>query len=163
MQTKKGFVIAPIGKDDSLERKRLDTIIENVLTPVLKDTYEITAAHQIKEPGVITSQIVETIFDSDLIIADLTNINGNVMYELAIAHLKEKKVIIIANKDTIPPFDVSHNRIIFYEDNIYGSFELQKNLRDTINKLNTGNVSAPKKETVEKYNLKYNKETELWY
>jgi hypothetical protein len=135
MSAKKCFVIAPIGEETSAERKRVETIIRDVLKPTLGDNYQVFAAHHIKKPGIITSQIVEMIFESDLVIADLTNVNGNVMYELAIAHLKEKQVLIIANKDTKLPFDISHNRVIFYEDNISGSFSLKKEIEEAIKRI----------------------------
>lgn len=135
MAQKKCFVIAPIGDDTSLERKKVDSIIKDILRPCLGKEFDVYAAHQITKPGIITSQIVEMIFDSDIIVCDLTGVNGNVMYELAIAHLKEKQVIIIAAKGTKLPFDISHQRVIFYDDNIYGTFSLKSDIENAISKI----------------------------
>jgi hypothetical protein len=135
MSAKICFVIAPIGEDSSPERKKVDSIIKDILQPTLGKEYEVKAAHQITKPGIITSQIVEMIFNSDLIVCDLTGVNGNVMYELAIAHLKEKQVLIIATKDTDLPFDISHQRVIFYDNNISGSFGLKREIEEAIIKI----------------------------
>lgn len=43
----------------------------------------------------ILKDIVQMIYNSDVIIADLTDLNSNVFYELGIAHTLNKKVIAI--------------------------------------------------------------------
>lgn len=144
MAQKKCFVIAPIGDDTSPERGKVNSIIKDILIPTLGKDYDVFAAHQITKPGIITSQIVEMIFNCDLIVCDLTGVNGNVMYELAIAHLKEKQVLIIAAKGTKLPFDISQQRTIFYDDNISGSFNLKADMEVAISKIkDEPNVENP--------------------
>ncbi len=69
-----------------------------------------------------------------LVIADLTDSNPNVFYELGIAHTLGKDVIMIAQHLTKVPFDVGHVRYINY---VYPSqverFEVA--LRDTISQV----------------------------
>ena len=47
--------------------------------------YEAVRADEIAEPGSITSQIMQRIFDDDLVVADLTDHNPNVFYELSVS------------------------------------------------------------------------------
>jgi hypothetical protein len=140
MNKKNCFVIAPLGEEHSGVRRKVETIIKDILQPALGEQYHVFSAHQIKESGLISMQIVETIFKADLIICDLTSVNGNVMYELAIAHLQNKPVIIIAERQTAVPFDINHQRIIFYDDNISGSFFLKKAIEEAIVKTPEGSL-----------------------
>ena len=55
--------------------------------------------------------IIEPIYKADVVIADLTGLNPNVMYELGIAHTFNKKTIIITKDDLSKlPFDLKQYR-----------------------------------------------------
>lgn len=66
-------------------------------------------------PGQITRQIIEELITSDLVIADLTDHNPNVFYELAIRHATRKPVVQITHTKDIIPFDVANQRTISYD------------------------------------------------
>jgi len=83
--------------------------------------YRTSRSDNISQPGRITSQIIERLLEDELVIADLTEKNPNVFYELAVRHAVGKPVILMgAIGDTIP-FDLAAQRVIFYNldpDNI---------------------------------------------
>ena len=60
----------------------------------------------------ITSQVIQHIVDDPLVIADLTGMNPNVFYELAIRHAIRKPLVQIVNKGEKIPFDVAGMRTI---------------------------------------------------
>ncbi|GAA1306351.1 hypothetical protein GCM10009610_18710 [Pseudonocardia xinjiangensis] len=67
------------------------------------------------QSGTITSQIIDGLLQSDLVIADLTDHNPNVFYELAIRHAVAKPFIqLIAEGQTLP-FDIQGLRTIFLD------------------------------------------------
>ena len=107
------FVIAPIGEPDSDTRKRSDQILQHVITPAVSQVgYEPIRADQIDKPGLITNQVIQHIVSDPLVVADLTEHNPNVFYELAIRHaLRLPLVQIISMGDPIP-FDVASARTI---------------------------------------------------
>lgn len=113
MAEKKCFVIAPIGDDDSDVRKRSDKLLKYVISPVVEEKdYEAVRADHIAEPGLITSQVIQHVAEDDLVVADLTERNPNVFYELAIRHaLKRPLVQMIAKGERIP-FDVAGMRTV---------------------------------------------------
>lgn len=66
----------------------------------------------------VIDKIASLIFDSAIVIADLTGWNANVLYELGIAHTTNKPCIIITQRktDLLVPFDVRHIKFIEYSD-----------------------------------------------
>lgn len=69
----------------------------------------------ILRPSVIVRDIWEDIKDSKALLADLTNRNPNVYYELGLAHALSKPVVLVANNIEDIPFDLRHLRIITYD------------------------------------------------
>lgn len=106
MGKKKCFVIGPIGEDGSDERKNADRLLEYIIRPSVPESYKVTRADEMTEPGIITQQIIDSIRNSDLIIADLHGVNPNVMYELSIAHVIKIPTILIYGEDDFRPFDI---------------------------------------------------------
>jgi len=109
------FVAAPIGAADSEQRKKSDQVLKHVLRKALEPEFKVERADHIDRPGVITVQVVQRIFDADLVIADLTDRNPNVYYELAIRHAARKPTIHIISRGQDIPFDVQDMRVVPYD------------------------------------------------
>jgi hypothetical protein len=110
------FVISPIGEEESETRKRSDQILKHIITgPVEQLGYEVIRADKISEPGIITHQILQHIVDDPLVIADLTDRNPNVFYELALRHAIRKPLVQLIRKGDQIPFDVAATRIIQFD------------------------------------------------
>jgi len=126
------FVIAPIGDERSSTRRRTDGLLDEVIRPVVGEDgigLDVTAAHELPKPGSITKQVVQHLLSAELVVADLTDLNPNVMYELAVRHAKGRPVVLIADRDTSLPFDITTERAIFYEESFHGLKELKPKLR----------------------------------
>lgn len=107
------FFIAPIGEEGSEIRLRSDQILEHIIKPAGEECgYDTIRADKISEPGIITSQIIQRLIDDDLVIADLTDRNPNVFYELAVRHTVKKPVVQIIQSGELIPFDVVTTRTI---------------------------------------------------
>ncbi len=129
-EKKKCFIITPIGGDDSTIRRHADGVVDAVIEPILKDfDLEVVVAHRMLEGGSITAQVIKSVLEAELVIANLTGLNPNVMYELAIRHAVRKPLIQICEKGTSLPFDINEQRTIFYTNDMQGSVELSESLR----------------------------------
>src|SRR5699024_2807635 len=67
------------------------------------------------KPGIITSQVIRHVVSDPLVIADLSETNPNVFYELAIRHAIKKPLVQIIQKGERIPFDVAGTRTIHFD------------------------------------------------
>lgn len=127
------FIITPIGEEGSVIRKKTDGLIDNVLEPVCNEFgMKAVPAHYIDKIGSITNQVIQHVLESKMVIANLTGLNPNVMYELAIRHASKKPVVCIAENGTNLPFDINTERTIFYSDDMYGATRLKYDLQNKL-------------------------------
>jgi hypothetical protein len=66
------------------------------------------------KPSHITTEIIRNLINADLVIADLSDTNPNVFYELGIRHAFKKACVLLADGDKPFPFDVAHINTIKY-------------------------------------------------
>lgn len=121
------FVISPIGDPESETRKRSDKVLKYVIAPAVEQCgYKSLRADQISEPGMITSQVIQHIVDDPLVVADLTDRNPNVFYELAVRHMLRKPLVQIIKKGEALPFDVAGSRTVHIDHRDLDSVEEAK-------------------------------------
>lgn len=139
----KCFVITPIGNETDPIRRHIDGIIEAAIRPAFEGKYDVVASHTISQPGTITKQIIQEIYEDKLAVVNLTNNNPNVMYELALRYCIPKPVILIAVKGTKLPSDVLLDRTIFYEDDAQGGLDLKRKLVEAEEAINFSKAESP--------------------
>jgi hypothetical protein len=110
----KCFVVSTIGEPGSKEREDADLVLEYLVKPALGDKYEVARGDEDPNPGAITPQIVESILEADLVIADLSGFNPNVYYEVAIAHGYERPTVHLQVAVERPAFDLKDMRLVRY-------------------------------------------------
>lgn len=125
----KVFVIMPFSDDFKESYELLKDHFEN--------EYDFSHAGDEDNQQNILADIIPPIFDADVVLADLTGLNPNVMYELGIAHSLSKKTIIITRDELSKlPFDLKAYRVKDYSTHFKKFNELiqylEKNLRGAV-------------------------------
>ena len=111
------FYITPIGTEDSEERKHSDLFLSSLVEPAVSElNLRVVRADKIGQQGLITAQIIEHVKNSKLVIIDLSFLNPNVFYEMALRHACRMPVVHIIRKADPIPFDVSQSRCIVIDD-----------------------------------------------
>lgn len=110
------FYITPIGGDDSEERKHSDLFLSSLVQPALEELgLTVVRADQIGDAGMITTQVLEYLKRSRLAIADLSYLNPNVFYEVALRHALRLPVVQLIRKLDRLPFDVNQTRTLVFD------------------------------------------------
>ncbi len=107
-----------------------DDLYKEVIAPTCKK-YGLKAirADNIHNCTQILDDIHRSIKEAYLIIADITQDNPNVYYEVGYAHALDKSTILLCEKKRADlPFDISGYRTIFYHDSISGKSAIESSL-----------------------------------
>ena len=101
-----------------------------VIKPVVEDFgFECERADEAHTTNPILQDIIQSIRESSVIIADITPNNPNVFYEVGYAHASNKSTILLCDRkrDKLP-FDISGFRTLFYDNTIAGKGLVEKSL-----------------------------------
>lgn len=146
--TKTCFVICPIGEPGSEIRQWSDDIYENLIKPICADFgYHAFRIIDASRPGEITQSIIAAIYQSDLVIADLTPIDGhapnpNVMYEVALRHASTRPFIHLSTEPSRLPFDVGGLNAVQIRGRFGGMDATRKELADHIRAIEQGRANG---------------------
>lgn len=133
------FIITPIGANGSTIRRKIDGVIDEVIEPILNELgYEMIVSHRINDSGTMTNTIIKRVYESDLVIANLTGNNPNVMYEVALRHASAKPIVHITENIGELPFDINDQRTIEYADDMAGAYKLKEDLKNIIQNIKLG-------------------------
>ena len=89
-------------------------------------------ADEVWETPTIVQDVFNMIFTARIVVADFSDLNPNVMYELGIAHTLGKDVVPITQPMKKLPFDVAHYHTISYENTKAGLPVLRRKLEQVM-------------------------------
>jgi hypothetical protein len=117
---------------------KFDPVFFNLICPAVTQA-ELTILRTDQETTLqaIDRRIQEGIRRADIMIADITGHNPNVMYEIGVAHALGKQTLLIRHDNLVIPFDIRYHEFMDYsmdqaED---CSLRLAKRLRDAVHAL----------------------------
>lgn len=121
--TAKLFVIMPFSeKTGKYPTGYFDEVFSSLIVPAAAQAGFIAETANKSGSDIIHKTIVNSIYHAKLILADLTEHNPNVLFELGLAIAFKKKVAIIRAKGTSAIFDVDNSmRVLDYSPNLWKS------------------------------------------
>lgn len=139
----KCFVLMPFSNVMNLPEVWEDVIRDGAFgIAKLGARYQCLRADDVFDNRAIIEDIVRSIEDSDIIIADLTTRNPNVFYELGRAHEMHKECILIVQDIADVPFDLRHLRHLQYSTTARGLKDLEANLIKTVESIEARKLKA---------------------
>ena len=128
------FVISPIGEKDTETRNRSDRVFRHIIEPAAQQNNLVAIrSDQITTPGgMITQQVIQHIMEDRIVVADLTDHNANVFYELALRHAFRKPVVQLIQSTQKIPFDVHGTRTVQYLLDLDNAHEAKQEVTDQI-------------------------------
>jgi hypothetical protein len=122
------YVLMPFARDLAIV---YDTIVE-----ALRDRMSCSRADKRFFLDGIFPRVMEGIASSELIVADLTGRNANVFYELGLAHVRTKNVLLLSQKREDLPFNIAGMNCFVYEkDSKEGLKALKARIRQAAEEL----------------------------
>jgi hypothetical protein len=120
---KRCFVIMPFSERLSDRPKGFfDEVFDSLIKPAAESAgFDVSTANK-DGSDVIQSTIISELMEADIVIADLTDHNPNVLFELGVRMAQELPVAIIKTDDTGGIFDVDNLlRVFEYSGNLWPS------------------------------------------
>ncbi len=120
------FVLMPLAD-------AMSAVYEHGIKPLVESMgLQCKRADELYTGQSILGDIWQSIQTAEIVIADLTGKNPNVMYELGLSHILWKKVILLSqNKDDVP-FDLRAWRVLWYDFTFAGAARLKDELKRAI-------------------------------
>jgi nucleoside 2-deoxyribosyltransferase len=115
----------------------LNELYPEVIKPTVEEGNNLKAHHagETLGPGIIVKDIENDISQSKIVIADISECNTNVYYEVGYAYASKIPTIVLVKKDTKLPFDISGYRCIFYENTLGGKRKIIERLQKEIGEI----------------------------
>src|SRR5262249_11476817 len=111
----------------------LRIIYTDVIQPAVESLgLTVMRADEMPTTNEVVMDIWDCICGAELLIADCTNRNPNVFYEIGMAHTVGRPVLLIAQTIESIPFDVKHIRHLIYENNDAGLATLLESLKESV-------------------------------
>jgi hypothetical protein len=114
MEIRDCFVIMPFSDSVTNTKDEWIEIFNEFFVPAW-ESFEVECHRTSVSRGSITKDIIERLFSGSIVLADLTDSNPNVMYELGVRHAFKKPSIMVKQKGTSIPFDVNDYNVFEYE------------------------------------------------
>jgi hypothetical protein len=124
-ESEKCFIVMPFGDPD------LEVVYEDFVKPIIEQECNLICERgdDVFGSNVIMDDIVASIHQADVVLADLTRKNANVFYEVGICHALEKNVLLLAQSIDDIPFDLRHRRVLLYDYSPRGCKKLERDLK----------------------------------
>jgi len=170
MDKKQIFIISPIGKKDSDKFKKFDAVMKTMIKPAIEEIdkkFNIVRADQISQPGSFIKDILENLQTAYIVIANLTDLNPNVFYELGVRHALSNRTIMITEDMNSLPSDLKEYRAIEYSAELTAIETFKVDLKNAFQSIldNPDKSDNPVQDRlpgiIEAREEKYNKEIEL--
>jgi hypothetical protein len=129
------FFAATVEDEKSKAHPASGILLREILTPILGEMgFSLVTAHELPDPSMIGMEAIAHLSNDRLVIADLTGLNSNVMYEVGVRHCLRLPLVILAENGTNLPFEIQSDWIFFYNSDLSDREGLRHRLKQLCEK-----------------------------
>ena len=139
------FVVMPFSEEMSPVYRAIHAALDQCGLATVRGDDLYAVSDRNSHGGRIIDEVWSAICAAQLVVADCTGRNPNVMYELGIAHTLGRPVMLVSRTKDDIPFDVGHLRFILYAAGESGLVQLQ---REIVKQLQGPAVTGTSRSTV---------------
>src|SRR6185503_906521 len=133
-ENRDAFVIMPFSSTAACSAKQWTEIYENLFKPAVEECgYSCERAKS--KTGSLIKSIIEKLRTSRIVLADITDRNPNVFYELGVRHSLSKRTIILAQGVQHVPSDLRGYWFIDYETTLGGVNPFKQEISRLLNEI----------------------------
>jgi O-acetyl-ADP-ribose deacetylase (regulator of RNase III) len=123
----------PFGDKKDIDGQEIDFddiyrfFFRKAIEAIKEPKVECIRCDDIAESGSIHHKMIEHIYESDVVVVDITTNNPNVFYELGVRHaLKQTVTVLIRREGTRIPFNIQGFHVVSYDQKKFASIEKAK-------------------------------------
>lgn len=117
-------IMMPISGNKDYSKEHWNRIKKVISTAIIRAAMEPLLVWEKPEVDIIHSRILQNIYESDVVIADVSDLNPNVMLELGLRLSTKRPTIVITDGEEKPPFDLAAFQYHIYPKNLeYNAIE----------------------------------------
>lgn len=131
------YVIMPFSP--TKRTKNWESVYQNLFRPVIEESkFGYKCERSEIRNGAFTKDIVQNLKTAHLVLADITDLNPNVMWELGVRHALSQRTIMVAREDAIDeiPSDIRGYGVIAYPKEITGFKKFKEEIEKTLTRIN---------------------------
>ena len=145
LQDARAMVVIPAGFPEASQKRESDIFVAMPFREELDRIYRdhivrvcqqlscsVSRADDFFGVQTVVADVLAAIRTAKIIIADCTGRNANVFYEIGLAHVLGKPVVLLSQREEDVPFDLRHIRFIKYNYNPPGMESFEKALKATL-------------------------------
>ncbi len=127
------FIIMPFSKSIGHTAEHWTEHYEKFLKPLVEESGVYQASRSVALRGDILSSIIRNLVVCPVVVADLTDANPNVYWELGVRQSFKHGTITIAEDGTKLPFDINRKGTLFYANDYIKNEEFRIKFKSALN------------------------------
>jgi hypothetical protein len=136
MKKKTCFVIMPFSETVTCTKNRWTSIYENMIKPAVTGSkLGFTCERSSPRTGNLIKDILNKLDVADVVIADLTDMNPNVFYELGVRHTLRNRTILITQDMKHVPSDLQSYWVVVYKRGRLGNADFKQKMREILREM----------------------------
>jgi len=151
---KHAFVIMPFSATPAHSKQEWTDIYDNLHRPAIEEC-GYTCERAKPRTGNLISSIIENLRLSWVVLADLTDNNPNVFYELGVRHALSKRTIVVCQDSSAIPSDLRGTWTLVYATDLAGAALFKREIRRILREIEEQpeRADSPVAEYIERENL----------